>query len=78
MLEQSEVYICTTCGGKTHFEIIPAIGPDLLKDRVKCTNCWEVEGRLKTYLRSKKGLEFVRKSISEANNQCEVVVEEDV
>lgn len=37
---------CATCKGKTQMT-------------TECTNCWEVERRLRTYLQSANGLAFV-------------------
>lgn len=36
---------CTTCGDKCYLK--------------QCTNCWEVERRLKDYMKSRKGQMFV-------------------
>jgi hypothetical protein len=44
---------CTTCGFPTTFNYTG-----------RCTNCWEVERRLKEYLKSENGREFVRKLLA--------------
>jgi hypothetical protein len=44
-----ETIPCETCGSPTPF-----------KGTKRCNNCWEVEGRLPTYLRNPKGVGFIR------------------
>jgi predicted ATP-dependent serine protease len=44
---------CTTCGFQTTFNYTG-----------RCNNCWEVERRLKEYLKSENGREFVRKLLA--------------
>lgn len=44
--------LCKTCGKETRIPDMP-----------ECENCWQVEGRLDDYLKSSKGLAFVRKHL---------------
>jgi hypothetical protein len=43
---------CEVCGKPTQYE-----------GTKRCDNCWEVERRLKTYLKSPKGQAFARKAM---------------
>ncbi len=48
MIEEPTVF-CETCGKDT-----------ILLSTKRCNNCWEVESRLDTFLRSPKAVELVR------------------
>ena len=49
-MDEQPTVPCETCGTPTTYT-----------GTKRCNNCWEVEGRLATYLRSPKAVEIVRK-----------------
>ena len=56
----AKVNHCPTCGTpQPHDQVIA------------CINCWEVESRITTYLRSKKGREYIEECLEEARKREE-------
>ena len=62
-MNEPRYHPCSTCGEDSIVDV--ETYPDA-KGVTLCTNCWEVEGRLRQYLRSKRGWQFVLNELIES------------